>query len=170
MPIELTALASSFIKHANTLRSASFVCSAETALEGWFRAEIVPALEDIGIPPRSVDCRFAYPGTREQGDLAVITKDGTIAFEFMHFLPNKDNKKKKRFPTQLDRLQKAVDDGSVQQGIAFVTFSGYSNQRIDSLFRLFFSRRLPRWQIVGTYPVLAGCPLVLVLAGVTARR
>lgn len=170
MPIELSALASAFIKHANTLRSADFVCSAETALEGWFRAEIVPVLEDIGIPPRSVDCRFAYPGTREQGDLAVMMKDGTIAFEFMHFVPNKDKKKIERFPGQLDRLQKAADDGYAQQGVAFVTFSGYSSQKTDSLFRLFFGRRLPRWQIVGPYPVLAGCPLVLVLAGVTARR
>ena len=117
MPIELTALASSFVKHANSLRSAPFVCSADTALEGWFRAEMVPSFEDIGIPPRSVDCRFIYPGTREQGDLAVLVKDGIIVFEFMHLLPNKDSKKKKRFPAQLDRLQKAVDDGAAQQGV-----------------------------------------------------
>ena len=170
MPIGLDALASSFVKHANSLRSAPFVCSADTALEGWFRAEIVPAFEDIGIPPRTVGCRFVYPGTREQGDLAVLTRDGIIAFEFMHFLPNKDNKKKKRFPAQLDRLQEAVDDGAAQQGVAFVTFSGYSSLRTDSLIRSFFHHRLPRWQVVGPYPVLSGYPLVLVLASVTARR
>lgn len=170
MTIELTALSSSFIKHANTLRSAPFVCSAETALEGWFRAEMVPALADIGIPPGSVHCRFAYPGTRDQGDLAVTTKDGVTAFEFMHFVPFKDSKKIKRFPTQLDRLQKVADDGYAQQGIALVTFSGYRKQRIDSLVGKFFGHRLSRWQIVGPYPVLAGYPLVLVLAGVTAER
>jgi hypothetical protein len=170
MLIGLNALASSFIKHANTLRSAPFVCSAETALEGWFRAEIVPALNDIGILSKSIDCRFVYPGTREQGDLAVTTEDGITAFEFMHFLPNKDSKKIKRFPAQLDRLQKVADDGLAQQGIAFVTFSGYSKQRIDSLVRRFFGHRLSRWQIVGPYPILAGYPLALVLARVTTER
>jgi hypothetical protein len=169
MTIELTALVSSFIKHANTLRSAPFVCSAETALEGWFRAEIVPALEDMGIAPGSIDCRFTYPGTREQGDLAVVTTNGVVAFEFMHFLPNKDSRKIKRFPAQSDRLQKVADDRSAQQGIAFVTFSGYTSRRIDSLVGSFFSSRLPRWEIVGPYPVLVGYPLVIVLAGVTAR-
>ena len=170
MTIELAALASSFIKHANTLRSASFVCSAETALEGWFRAEMVPALEDMGIAAGSVDCRFDYPGTREQGDLAVTTDDGVTAFEFMHFVPFKDSRKILRFPKQLDRLQKVVDDGLAQQGIALATFSLYSKQRTNSLVDRFFGHRLPRWQIVGPEPVIAGYPLVLVLAGVIARR
>ncbi|MBN1366538.1 MAG: hypothetical protein JW967_01245 [Dehalococcoidales bacterium] len=167
MSIELNGLAASFINHTRTLRSTPFVCSADTALEGWFRAELVPALEDIGIPTTSIICRFSYPGTLEQGDLAIKAKDGVIAFELMHFYPNKDSRKIKRFPSQLDRLQKAADNGSAQQGIAFVTFSGYSEQRTVSLIRQFFEHRLPRWQIIGPYPLLEGHPLIIVLASIT---
>jgi hypothetical protein len=143
MTIDLTALATSFVEHANTLRSAPFVCSAKTALEGWFRAEIVPALEDMGIQPGSIDCRFTYPGTHEQGDLAVMMEGSLTAFEFMHFLPNKDSKKIKRFLGQLDRLQRVTDDGAARQGIAFVTFSGYSKHRIESLVNQFFGTGYP---------------------------
>lgn len=69
--LNLDKLAACFIDHVRTLRSGSFACSTPTALEGWFRVELVPALEDLGINRDTIDSRFVYPNSQEQADLAV---------------------------------------------------------------------------------------------------
>lgn len=165
--LSLDELRTCFIDHVRTLRSGPFACSALTALEGWFRVELVPALEDLGISRDAVDSRFVYPGTQEQADLSVRTKTGLVVFELMHFVSHKDSKKVKRLPTQLDRLEVAVRDGAVQQGIAFLTFNGYSEKRQNTLIQGFFGSR--QWQIIGPVRIITTCPLILVLAGFTGR-
>ena len=146
-----------------TLRSATFACSAPTVLEGWFRVELVPALEDIGIHQDAIEPRFVYPRTRQQADLSVRMAKGLVVFEFMHFVSHKDSKKTKRFPEQLNRLEVTVEEKVARQAIAFMTFNGYSEKRQQVLLQRFFTGR--QWQLTGPHQVMPGCPLVLVLAG-----
>jgi len=166
--INLEELTKCFINHARTLRSATFVCSAPTALEGWFRAELVPTLEDIGIGQDSVSSRFIYPGTRdEQADLLVRLIEGLVVFEIMCFVNKKDRRKIERFPTQLNRLESVVQGQIVEQAIAFLTFNGYSEQRQNNLIHDFFDGR--NWQVIGPLPIISGLPLTLVIAGFNKR-
>ncbi|GAI07573.1 unnamed protein product, partial [marine sediment metagenome] len=88
-----------------------------------------------------------------QADLAVQVKDGYVVFEFMLFVKGADSRKKKRFPRQLDRLEGAVKSGKITQGIAFVTFNGYSNKQMDGLIKKFFERilveaRSAHWMVI----------------------
>lgn len=161
--IRLNELAIHFVNHVHALRSATFACSAPTALEGWFRVELVPALGDIGIDQDAIDSRFIYPRTQQQADLSVRTAKGLVVFEFMHFVSHKDSRKIKRFPDQLNRLEAAVKEEVVRQAIAFMTFNGYSEKRQEALLQRFFAAR--QWQVTAPYQVMPGCPLVLVLAG-----
>jgi hypothetical protein len=167
MLIDPNALADVFIKHVHTLRSAPFVCSAPTAMEGWFRAETVPALEDLKIKRQSIESRFNYPGTLEQADLSVKVDDQLVVFEFMHLVSRKDRKKIKRFPVQLDRLERIVLNNVVYEAIAFLTFNGYSENRQRSLLDSFFRSR--RWQQTGPQRVLKDNPLMLVIAGLSKQ-
>lgn len=163
--INLEELTKCFINHARTLRSATFVCSSPTAFEGWFRAELVPTLEDMGIDQDSIDSRFMYPGTREQADLSVRLIEGLVVFEIMCFVSKKDSRKIVRFPTQLDRLELVVQDQIAKQAIAFLTFNGYSERRQNSLIHDFFGGR--SWQVIGPILIISGFPLTLVIAGFT---
>ena len=165
--LDLDQLSTSFVNHVRTLRSGTFACSVLTALEGWFRVELVPALEDLGINRNAIDSRFTYPGTQQQADLAVRTAFGLMVFEFMHFVSHKDSKKVKRLPGQLNRLEDIIRDGIARQGIAFLTFNGYSERRQNTLINGFFGER--HWQIVGPIQVITTCPLLLVLAGFPAN-
>ncbi len=155
--MDIGELSLRFISHVTKLRSAKFVCSAQTALEGWFRAEVVPVLEDMGISQDKIIPRPKINGG--QTDLGVQTENGSIVFEFMCFVKWADSKKKKRFPRQLDRLEDAVNAGKISQGIAFVTFSGYSNTEMDHLIENFFGQR--NWERKGPQEVVSGCPLRL---------
>jgi len=165
--INLEQFTKCFINHARTLRSATFACSAPTALEGWFRAELVPTLEDMGINQDSIDSRFVYPGTFEQADLSVRLIEGLVVFEIMCFVSKKDSGKISRFPRQLNRLESVVQDQIARQAVAFLTLNGYTERRRNSLIHDFFGGR--NWQIVGPIPIISGLPLALVIAGFDKR-
>jgi len=164
--MDIEELLSRFIDHVNKLRSARFVCSAQTAVEGWFRVEVVPVLEDMGIPLNRINPRFHINGG--QADLAVEKEDGYVVFEFMCFVKGADSEKKRRFPQQLDRLERAVTKRRITQGIAFVTFSGYSNTQPENLIKKFFGKR--DWKTKGPLEVVSGHPLRICLGSFNNPR
>jgi hypothetical protein len=162
--IDIKELAKRFILHASKLRSARFVCSKRVALEGWFRAEIVPVLEDMGIAFDKITPIFSIDSNRK-ADLAIQTENGFVAFEFKCFVAGADANKKKTFPQQLDRLERAVETDKIIQGIAFVTFSHYSDRQLESLIQKFFKGG--NWETTGPLIVIDSYPLQIYLGSFT---
>jgi hypothetical protein len=129
-----------FITHVNSLRSAGLVCSVATGLEGWFRVEVTPVLMDMGA--EKVSSRFDFPGGG-QADLAAEFDGHRAVFEIMCLVEGADAKKIERFPSQLDRLENAVRENAICEGLAIVTFQypRSGSAKVDRLRERFFGER-----------------------------
>ncbi len=163
--VDIEVLARRFIELVGTLKSAEVACTFLNGIEGWFRIELVPILVDMG--GHNIGPRHAFPG-QQSADLYLTMQGHLCVFEVMCLVDGSDANKLKRFPGQLDRLQHAVEDRSICQGIAFVTFNypRTGTAKVPRLVREFFGPR--GWKQEGPRPLYRDCPLQLHLASVTA--
>jgi len=136
--IEVDTLAEAFARHVGSCRSASIVCALPIAVESWFRVELVPALIDVGVSLEHVSFNFTYAGTRDKADIAVIGSAHSAVFELKSFVCSADANKIEKFPKQIARLESLVQTKVATQGIAFCTFFGYTNNRLEGLCKGFF--------------------------------
>jgi hypothetical protein len=157
--IELDNLAAALAGHVGSCRSAEVVCALPIAVESWFRVELITALMDIGVSRQHVNFNFTYPGTRDKADLAVLEPEGSAVFELKSFVCFADAIEK--FPKQIARLESLVRRRATDQGIAFCTFCGYTEDRIERLCRGFFA---PPWTTTQVRPLLDGQSLRFMFA------
>lgn len=160
--IDIARLAEVFRNHVATLRSANFVCSRHAAFESWFRVELVPALNELGIPADNISTDFTYPGSRFKADLIVDLRDGDCAFELKPFVSGQESQKMTKFPSQLRRLLGLLGTGRIVQVIAFTTFIGYGPEALQNRLRQFFGN--DRWHSDGPMVVLNRHPLQMCIA------
>jgi hypothetical protein len=163
--LDLEKVARALTNHVAKCRSAQIICRASIAAESWFRVELVLALVDAGVGLEQVEFTYAYPGSRDRGDLAIVGPTFRAVFELKSFVCFADANKIDKFPGQLKRLANLVDSGGVSQGLAFCTFCGYKDAKVSALQQQFFDNS---WLVVGPRPVLAGAPLVFLLASRTS--
>jgi hypothetical protein len=69
--LDLEKVAGALTNHVAKCRSAQIVCQAPIAAESWFRVELVLALVDPGVGLEHIKFAYAYPGSRDRGDLAI---------------------------------------------------------------------------------------------------
>ena len=162
--LDLEKVAGALTDHVAKCRSAQIVCRAPIAVESWFRVELVLALVDAGIELEQVEFIYAYPGSRDRGDLAIAGSTFRAVFELKSFVCFADANKIDKFPGQLKRLANVVDSGGISQGLAFCTFCGYKDARVSILQQKFFD---DSWRVLGPRPVVAGAPLLFLLASRT---
>ncbi len=162
--VDLKHLAEALVNHAVKCRSAQIVCRAPVAVESWFRIELVPALVDTGVALEHVEFNYTYPGTRDKGDLAIVTPDFRAVFELKSFVCFADANKINAFPGQLKKLASIADSGAISQGLAFCTFGGYGEKRVSTLRQKFFD---DSWTLLGPRRVLDDAPLLFLLASRT---
>ena len=163
--VDIQDLARRFITHVGTLKSAELACTFLTGIEGWFRIEVVPVLLEMG--GHTIGPRFSFPG-RQSADLYLTMQGHLCVFEVLCLVQGADAEKVKRFPTHLDRLERAVEDRSVCQGIAFVTlnYPRGGPAKVHHLVQRLFGTR--NWEGKGPTPLYSECALQLYLASVTA--
>lgn len=139
---------------AHLSQSASFplVCRfPQTAFESWFRLEIAQALLTSGqLPQAAVEFNYAYPLCPNRKADLHIPQIGI--FELKCFCPADANKKEK-FPEQVIRLQKHIDQGLEIAGYKFVTLQGYTAQTLQNR-RQFITDSTPGWQQIDFRPLL----------------
>ena len=81
--------------------------------------------------------------------------------ELKCFVKGADANKLKDFPSQVKRLESAVQHRAVSQGIVFCTFIGYQEKRVAELIASFFD---PSWQVTHQRPILDGTSLKFIVA------
>jgi len=74
--LDLEKVAGALTNHVAKCRSAQIVCQAPIAAESWFRVELVLALVDAGVGLEHIKFAYAYPGSRDRGDLAMLDPAG----------------------------------------------------------------------------------------------
>lgn len=94
--------------------------------EGWFQVEFTSMLVQSGwkaIPG------YSYPQRRLAADVGVLLQDQSLVLvEMKCFVHGADQNKREHFPKQLQQLRACVEEGSLVEGIAIATFSGYKNR------------------------------------------
>lgn len=136
------------------------------ACEGWFRVELVPALINMGVEGKRISPDYGYPNTRSKADLAIIASDKSrtdVVFELKHFVQFADAQKKKSWPTQVQRLTHLVEQGVVDQGVAFMIFGYLDSSQPGKLISSFFDKA-SNWRVVGPKPLLTYSPVVIAVA------
>lgn len=160
--IDIARLAEAFRNHVSTLRSADFVCSRHAAFESWFRVELVPALNELGVPTGNISTDFTYPRSSSKADLVVDLRGGHCVFELKPFVSGQESRKMTEFPRQLRRLLGLLGMNKIVQVIAFATFIGYRPEALQNRLGQFFGDY--PWQSTGPMPVLEGHPLQMCIA------
>ena len=134
--IDTNQLLTEFMSHIATCRSKVFVLNQVAAFESWFQVELAYVLLQAG--HGELNTNYTYPGTKRKADLQVLAKLGSVVFELKCFVAHQDANKTVAFPQQLQRLRQVVVDGRARQGIAIVTFIGYSDKAtLDWFMKLF---------------------------------
>ncbi len=103
---------------------------------------------------------YSYEGTSNKADLLLALDGRKVVFELKSFAGSDANKLAK-FPGQLNSIRTEVDGGRVEQGVAFCTFIGYTNDRMNNICRRLFQSP---WQTTELLPILADKPLRFMLA------
>lgn len=146
--------------HVANHPSALLVVSSNTAFESWFRVELAVSLFSLGFKREDLRFNYTYPGKSSKADLA-FGQDRPIVFELKSFVCCADANKLREFPRQVALMEEYVSKGLFTQGIAFVTFYGYSDTRVSSMLFRFFSSD---WQVSSPCPLLGGQPLMFAIA------
>lgn len=150
--IDIRLLLDAMKKHVASAQSSRFLTTTRAAYETWFRVEMAPVLEELGILQSNLDPDFKYPESNQKADLVARIKERLVVFELKSFVDEADSNKVAEFPKQLLRLEALLDKPNVIQVLAFVTFFGYSHRRMQGYLERFFDK--DRWSLVG--PELAG--------------
>lgn len=160
-PIDIRELFTNMSAHTAACSSSQFLCTTRASFESWFRVELVPVLEGIGIPYRDISPDYTFPDGGK-ADLCIQSGSKIILFELKPFVSGQDSNKKIKYPHQINRLLKHLNDNpSIIQVITFTTFYGYTENRMKKICEDFFSDC--RWEIVGPSPLVEGYPLHLIL-------
>jgi hypothetical protein len=158
--VEIDDLAQAFAKHAAACSSSGVLCGVRVAFESWFRLELAYTMHTHINADISFD--YSYQGTSNKADL-LLTLDGRkVVFELKSFSGSDANKLAK-FPGQLNAIRTEVDHRRIEQGVAFCTFIGYTDDRMNNICRRLFQ---PPWQTTELLPILADKPLRFMLASV----
>lgn len=136
--LDSTEFLNRFVSHFNTCKSSKFILKTLASFESWFRAEIPVVLENW-YSISDIDTNFKYPDNNTKADLVIKTKDEIIVFELKSFVIHQDANKKESYPRQIKSLESIVNSNFCKQGIAFTTFTGYSQQQMDSMLNKFFT-------------------------------
>jgi hypothetical protein len=158
--VEIDSLAQTFAEHVATCSSSSILCSVYVAFESWFRLELAHTLHTHINGDISFD--YSCEGTSNKADLLLALDGRKVVFELKSFAGSDGNKLAK-FPGQLNSIRAEVDGRRVEQGVAFCTFIGYTNDRMNKLCRKLFQ---PPWETTELLPILADKPLRFMLASV----
>ncbi len=133
--IDITHLLQTLKDHILGCPSAEIVLDSIAAFESWFLVELAHVLRTSFL--LDVDTSYTYPCSKCKADL-VAGGTEQVVFELKCFVARQDAQKKQRFPEQLAMLKATVGTGHALQGMAIVTFVGYSTEvtqkRFDSLF------------------------------------
>ena len=162
--VDITRLAKTFASHVGTLKSAAFVCSRHASFESWFRVELIPTLNELGVPTQNIRTDFTYPKSRSKADLILDLKRGHCVFELKPFVRGQESQKMTDFPRQLRRLIGLLGTNEIVQVIAFTTFIGYGPEALQNRVRQFFGN--DPWHSIGPMPVLNRYPLQMCIANV----
>src|SRR5205823_4572111 len=122
--VEIDSIARASAKHAVTCRSSGILCSVRVAFESWFRLELAHTLYTHINGDISFD--YSYEGTSNKADLLLALDGRKVVFELKSFAGSDANKLAK-FPGQLNSIRTEVDGRRIEQGVAFCTFIGYTN-------------------------------------------
>lgn len=156
--IDANELLERFLAHLATLKSTSFVATSLCGFESWFKAELVPALVEIGIDESCITTDYRYPNSRGKADLAILesgTDKPEIVFELKHFVQLSDSNKRSGFPGQADRLAELVARGTIRQGIALAVFSYLKESNPAEIISSTFAGD-DRWLVTGPKLLLPG--------------
>jgi hypothetical protein len=145
--IDNRSLVDAMKEHVASAKSSYFLTTTRAAYETWFRVELAPVLGRLGIPQVDLDPHFNYPGTNQKADLVARIRDSLIVFELKSFVEAADSNKMVEFPKQLRRLEGLLGSTNIIQVIAFVTFLGYSDQRMKGYLERLFGK--DQWHVVG---------------------
>jgi len=96
--------------------------------ENWFQVELWTHLTQRG---EAVVPAPQMPGDRFKADLGLRSGDRfSIFIEMKCLVQGADAKKSAEFRQQLDRLERLVREGSLDQGVALATFGDYGSQAL----------------------------------------
>jgi len=124
--------------------------------------ELIPALNDLGVPTNSIRTDFTYPTSRSKADLILDLKGGHCVFELKTFVSGQESQKMTDFPGQLQRLLGLLGTNKIVQVIAFTTFIGYGPEALQNRLGQFFGS--DPWHSIGPMPALNRHPLQMCIA------
>jgi hypothetical protein len=111
--------------------------------------------------------RYPHPRTRERADLVATIANELIVFELKCFVNGADANKMQKWPEQLSRLVKVIENGDARKGVAVCTFQGYGNSRVATFAKRFHP---DPWNTAGPRKFFGHAPLQLVVATIANQN